>query len=100
MSFLVIRRLLLVPEVPLSTIVRDMEGGCGDDLKTTSYNCFCYTSSSSSSSSSSYFGRLISYEVEKACATNGFGFWGFSAMGLGEIRCHVGDGLMSGMLDP
>jgi hypothetical protein len=35
MSFLVIRRLLLVPEFPLSTVVRDVEYGCGGGLEMT-----------------------------------------------------------------
>lgn len=31
-------------EYPLSTIVRDMENGCGDGSRRTSYACFCTTS--------------------------------------------------------
>jgi hypothetical protein len=94
MSFLVTHRLLLVPEVPLSTIVRDVERGYGGDSKTTSYNCFCH------SSSSSYCSDLGSYKVEKACAADDAGLWRCSTVRLGGICCHVGDGLVVGMSDP
>lgn len=47
-------------EHPLSTIVRDMVNGCGDDQKTTSYSCFC-------TDSSSYFASVISTKVASEC---------------------------------
>lgn len=47
-------------EHPLSTIVRDMVNGCGDDQKTTSYSCFC-------TDSSSYFASVISTKVASDC---------------------------------
>jgi hypothetical protein len=47
-------------EHPLSTIVRDMVNGCGDNGKTTSYNCFC-------TESSSHFTSVISTEVGSSC---------------------------------
>lgn len=28
-------------EYPLSTLIRDMQNGCGDDSELTSYSCFC-----------------------------------------------------------
>jgi hypothetical protein len=80
-------------EFQLSTIVRNMEDGCGDGSKTTSYNCFCHTSSS-------YFSSLISYKVEKACATDNPDRQRSSAVGLFETYCHMGDSLTSGMPDP
>jgi hypothetical protein len=86
MRLLVIRRLLLVPEVPLSTIVRDMEDGCGDDGEMMSCDCFCHTSSLC-------FGGLSSWEVEKACAADDTDLWRFSAVGLGETCYHVMTGL-------
>jgi hypothetical protein len=47
-------------EQPLSTIVRDMQLGCGDDSHLTSYSCFC---------TDSYlkFGYVISTAITQAC---------------------------------
>lgn len=45
---------------PVSSIVRDMASGCGDDSRTTSYACFCYTSSAA-------FARIISTAVVENC---------------------------------
>jgi hypothetical protein len=45
---------------PLSTVVRDMESGCGDGGHTTSYSCFCTTSSS-------YMANVISQAVLSQC---------------------------------
>lgn len=50
-------------QTPISTIVRDMENGCGDSNATTSYSCFC-------TASSSYFNSLISSAVNLQC--NGY----------------------------
>lgn len=44
----------------LRTVVKNMEKGCGDDRKTTSYSCFC-------TDSSSYFSGVISTSVASAC---------------------------------
>ena len=59
-SFLEYSALPSCAEHPLSTIVRDMENGCGDDRKTTSYSCFC-------TASSSYFASVISTKVASEC---------------------------------
>lgn len=50
-------------EVPLSTIVRDMNLGCGDGGKTTSWSCFC-------SASSSQFAAKISSRVQASCTAD------------------------------
>jgi hypothetical protein len=50
-------------EVPLSTIVRDMDLGCGDGGKTTSWSCFCSTSSSQ-------FAANISSIVQASCTAD------------------------------
>ncbi|KAI2465617.1 hypothetical protein F4781DRAFT_408689 [Annulohypoxylon bovei var. microspora] len=49
-------------EVPLSFIVRDMDRGCGDDGRTTSYSCFC-------TASSSKMNGIISTSVASRCST-------------------------------
>ncbi|KAJ5899640.1 hypothetical protein N7495_004384 [Penicillium taxi] len=45
---------------PVSTIVRDMENGCGDGGKTTSLSCFCFQSSA-------HFASVISKSVALNC---------------------------------
>jgi hypothetical protein len=45
----------------VSTIVRGMLSGCGDDSQMTSYLCFCY-------SSSTFFDSLISNEIATTCS--------------------------------
>lgn len=50
-------------ELPLSTIVRGMVSGCGDNHQTTSYGCFCF-------SSSAKFDRDISTAVASRCTSN------------------------------
>ena len=49
---------------PLSSIVRDMDKGCGDGGATTSYSCFC-------TASFSYFSTLISTAVLTQCSESG-----------------------------
>lgn len=49
-------------EHPLSTIVRDMYKGCGDDSRLTSYTCFC-------TDSFSKFSFDISTEVLSQCGS-------------------------------
>lgn len=44
----------------LRTVVKNMERGCGDGGRTTSYSCFC-------TDSSSHFSRVISTRVASAC---------------------------------
>jgi hypothetical protein len=75
-------------EGQISTIVRNMEDGCGDGSKTTSYNCFCHTSSS-------YFNSLIGAKVERACATDNPDLQKTSALDLFGAYCHLGDSLTS-----
>ncbi|KAH9996986.1 hypothetical protein F4779DRAFT_622978 [Xylariaceae sp. FL0662B] len=50
-------------EVPLSFIVRDMASGCGDDSKTTSYECFCTPSLAK-------MNGVISAAVTSRCSTD------------------------------
>jgi hypothetical protein len=50
-------------EVPLSVIVRDMESGCGDNGRTTSYSCFC-------TASSSKIKHIISTEITSRCSAS------------------------------
>jgi hypothetical protein len=47
-------------EQRVSTIVRDMSDGCGDQSQMTSYLCFCQTSSS-------YFDSFISSRIARTC---------------------------------
>jgi hypothetical protein len=47
-------------ELAVSTIVRDMSNGCGDDSQYTSYACFCYESSAK-------FSSMIGAHVSSAC---------------------------------
>lgn len=77
---------------PISTIVKYMNDGCGDNKQTTSYNCFC-------SSSSSYFSSLIGSKVEKACQTDNPDFQRTAAVALFDAYCHLGDSLTSGKSD-
>ncbi|KAF2241099.1 hypothetical protein BU26DRAFT_525307 [Trematosphaeria pertusa] len=51
-------------ETEVSTIVRDMAYGCGDDSRTTSFACFCYDSSAK-------FSGMIGRHVQTACTTDG-----------------------------
>ena len=76
----------------VSTIVRNMEDGCGDGSKTTSYNSFCHTSSS-------YFSSFIGSNVEKACATDSLDFQKSLAAELFDNYYHLGDNLTSSMHD-
>lgn len=55
------RALETCAETELSTIVRNMAFGCGDDSRTTSYGCFCYESSAK-------FSSIIGKHVGTACA--------------------------------
>ncbi|OJD35636.1 uncharacterized protein BKCO1_1600035 [Diplodia corticola] len=48
----------------LSTVVRAQQSGCGDNMATTSYTCFC-------TDSSSYYSAMISSEVSNSCGTAG-----------------------------
>ena len=65
---------------PLSSIVRDMQKGCGDGGATTSYSCFC-------TASSSYFSALISTVVVAQCSESG---QASSAVDVFESYCAVG----------
>ncbi|EXJ83692.1 hypothetical protein A1O1_07316 [Capronia coronata CBS 617.96] len=47
-------------EPPLSTVIRDMNSGCGDNGATTSFSCFC-------TASSSYMADVISSAVLQRC---------------------------------
>lgn len=57
------RQLPPCAEVPLSTIVRDMNLGCGDGGKITSWSCFC-------SASSSQIAANISTIVQASCTSD------------------------------
>ncbi|KAK3369635.1 hypothetical protein B0T24DRAFT_722478 [Lasiosphaeria ovina] len=59
-------------EVPVSTIVRDMERGCGDGGRYTSFSCFC-------TASSSKFASIISTAVAARCAASGIASQGAGA---------------------
>jgi hypothetical protein len=65
---------------PLSSIVRDMDKGCGDGGATTSYSCFC-------TASSSYFSTLISTVVLMQCLESG---QASSAVDVFDSYCAVG----------
>ncbi|KAE9378469.1 hypothetical protein N431DRAFT_461980 [Stipitochalara longipes BDJ] len=65
---------------PLSSIVRDMDKGCGDGGATTSYSCFC-------TASSSYFSTLISTVVLMQCSESG---QASSAVDVFDSYCAVG----------
>jgi hypothetical protein len=65
---------------PLSSIVRDMDKGCGDGGATTSYSCFC-------TASSSYFSTLISTVVLVECSESG---QASSAVDVFDSYCAVG----------
>jgi len=47
-------------ENQVSSIIRNMNFGCGDGSQTTSYACFCYQSSAK-------FSRMVSTRVSSAC---------------------------------
>ncbi|KAB5578652.1 hypothetical protein GE09DRAFT_1214811 [Coniochaeta sp. 2T2.1] len=49
-------------ELPLSTLVRDMTSGCGDNQKTTSFSCFCTDSFAA-------FETMISTDVVSHCSS-------------------------------
>lgn len=66
--------------VPLSIIVRGMKRGCNDNLRTTSYGCFCSTSSS-------FYNSLISSEVSLSCEQSA---QHTSAMSIFERYCEIG----------
>jgi len=70
-------------QTPISTIVRDMVNGCGDNKATTSYSCFC-------TASSSYFNSLISSAVNLQC--NGYfpEVQASSATNVFHSYCEVG----------
>ncbi|KAF2658919.1 hypothetical protein K491DRAFT_713164 [Lophiostoma macrostomum CBS 122681] len=68
-------------EVPLSTIVRDMEQGCGDGGATTSYSCFC-------TASSSIFSAKILTAVGSKCASTTAGVG--EALDVFSAYCALG----------
>ena len=65
-------------EVPLSTIVRDMEQGCGDGGKTTSYSCFC-------TASFSKFSEKISKAVASDCTNTAGGVEATEVLGAVDV---------------
>ena len=69
--------------VPLSTIVRDMSDGCGDDKEVTSYSCFC-------TNSSSEFNQIISSKVEANCSESASAV-AQTALEVFASYCHLGD---------
>ncbi|KAF2468970.1 uncharacterized protein BDR25DRAFT_344159 [Lindgomyces ingoldianus] len=73
---------------PLSTIVRNMEQGCGDGGKTTSFSCFCTASSSKMESK-------ISQAVEKKCGSQTVTGGVEKALGVFASYCAMGNGTMS-----
>ncbi|KFZ07273.1 hypothetical protein V501_06616 [Pseudogymnoascus sp. VKM F-4519 (FW-2642)] len=68
-------------EVPLSTIVRNMVSGCGDNHQTTSYGCFCV-------SSSAKFDRVIGTAVASRC-TDSPQEAAASALSVFDSYCHL-----------
>ncbi|OBT99786.1 hypothetical protein VE01_02089 [Pseudogymnoascus verrucosus] len=68
-------------EVPLSTIVRNMVSGCGDNHQTTSYGCFCV-------SSSAKFDRVIGTAVASRC-TDSPQEAAASALSVFDNYCHL-----------
>lgn len=69
-------------ERPLSTIVRDMQKGCGDDSRLTSYTCFC-------TESFSKFTFDISTEIVSRCGT-GLVAQATSALDVFNKYCAIG----------
>lgn len=68
-------------EVPLSTVVRNMVSGCGDNHQTTSYGCFCV-------SSSAKFDRVIGSAVASRC-TDSPQEAAASALSVFDSYCHL-----------
>ncbi|KAK0639561.1 hypothetical protein B0T16DRAFT_463225 [Cercophora newfieldiana] len=69
-------------EVPLSTIVRNMEAGkCGDGGRETSFSCFCGTSSTA-------FNSMISEAVSSRCMPQLPDAMG-SALAVFDSYCHL-----------
>lgn len=69
--------------VPLSTIVRNMEKGCGDGGHYTSFSCFC-------TASSARFASAISTDVAARCAASGIASQGAgAALSVFDGYCHV-----------
>ncbi|ORY17099.1 hypothetical protein BCR34DRAFT_597188 [Clohesyomyces aquaticus] len=68
---------------PLSTIVRNMEQGCGDGGKTTSFSCFCTASFSKMESK-------ISKAVDNKCGAQTVTAGVEMALGVFESYCAMG----------
>ena len=69
------------PEARVSTIVRDMDSGCGDNQMTTSYACFCYQSSA-------VFSSIISKAVMATCSNDTAG--ATTALEVFSSYCELG----------
>ncbi|OCL09865.1 hypothetical protein AOQ84DRAFT_403354 [Glonium stellatum] len=69
------------PEARLSTVVRDMYSGCGDNKMTTSYACFCYQSSA-------IFSSIISEAVMVTCSNDTAG--ATTALEVFSSYCELG----------
>lgn len=70
-------------QLPVSSIVRDMDKGCGDGGELTSYSCFC-------TASSSYYSALISTVVMAHCVGNSSVAQASSAVDVFQSYCEVG----------
>ena len=67
-------------ETRLSSIVRDMEFGCGDGSRMTSYACFCYDSSA-------YYDNMIRTQITSTCSEQSLAT---SAQGVFNQYCGIG----------
>jgi hypothetical protein len=79
-------------ELAVSTIVRDMSNGCGDDSQYTSYACFCYESSAK-------FSSMIGAHVSSACNPK-FPQQNSSAVEVFSSYCKQGAVAPTGMATP
>lgn len=69
-------------ETEVSTIVRNMDFGCGDEGRTTSFACFCYASSSK-------FTSMIGKHVSTACTDDPS--QSLSALAVFSSYCRLGE---------
>jgi hypothetical protein len=77
-------------ELQVSTIVRNMEYGCGDDSKLTSFACFCFQSSAK-------FSSMIGAHVSSACNPR-YPAQNTSAIEVFSSYCQLGQVSPNGML--
>ena len=73
-------------EAKISTIVRNMEFGCGDGKQTTSFACFCYENYPK-------YSTMIGGQVSSACTQDPT--QSSSAIDVFNKYCDLGEGVVS-----